>query len=458
MEYKLSQYIVVTDSTMGGKYKIVYSTRTSNVLLLTSKVVDQIFAGDYMNLDKNILSQLISCEMLVDKNEDELATIIGLNEKAIENTRSLYYVIQPTAACQMGCAYCGQAHSKNNLNDKFYPRILQRLEGKLFMNPNYKRIDIGWFGSEPLLGYKHIKQLTPQIMELAEKYNCEYHAKIVTNGMSLKKSVFLTLVKLGVEKFEITLDGTAEYHDARRHTKEGGSTFDIIFKNLKEIFSLPDFESYGAEITIRCNVDSTNHQGVEDLINLLKEHDMHKKIFSFYVAPIHSWGNDAHKLSLEKQAFAEREIEWLSMLMEKGFPVGLLPAQAERIVCMAVKKDAEIIDAFGNVYNCTETPYVPGYEKTDYWMGNIAFPDEAIAPKSDPLVNWNQDVLDNKFPCSTCKILPLCGGACPKQWHENNCPCPSIKHNVEQRLFLYTKHVLDLAEKKKTANAVEVNA
>lgn len=455
MEYKLSRYIVFSEPTMGGKYRVVYSTRTSKVLLLSNKVVHQLIEGDFSRLSKEIMVQLVASEMLVDKHENELETIINLNNQAIEKSRSLYYVIQPTAACQMGCAYCGQAHSKKNLNNAFHPRILQRLEGKLMMNPDYRRMDIGWFGSEPLLGYKHIKELSPKLIDLAKKYNCSYHAKMVTNGMSLKKNVFLTLVKLGVERFEITLDGTAEYHDARRHTKDGKKTFDIIFKNLKEIFSLPDYESYGADIVIRCNVDSTNHQGVEDLIDLLVEHNMHKKIAKFYVAPIHSWGNDAHKLSLEKQAFAQREIEWFLTLMKKGFPVGLMPDQAQRIVCMAVKKDAEIIDAFGNVYNCTEIPYVPGYEKSDYLLGNIRFPDETIAEKHDPLVNWNQDVLDNKFPCSSCRILPICGGSCPKQWHENNSPCPSIKYNIEERMLLYANQIL---QRQKSKQAATVNA
>lgn len=442
MNFKLSKYIVFSEPTLRNKYRVVYSTRSANVLLLSTLVVDKLLSNKYLEINDEILNQLITYEMLIPSEENELRTIIENNEAAVEDNKSLYYVLQPTASCQMGCGYCGQAHSKDRLSEKLYPRILQRIEGKLFMNPDYENLDVAWFGSEPLMAYKHIQNLSPMLMDLAKKYNCKYAATMVTNGLSLKKNVFQNLAKLGLKKFEVTLDGTAEYHDKRRHTKSGEKTFDIIFQNLKDIFSLPNYEDYGVQITIRCNVDSTNHQGVEDLINLLAEHNLQHKIAKFYVAPIHAWGNDAHKISLEKQAFATREIEWYLMLIEKGFPISVVPNQTKPIVCMAVKPDAEIIDAFGNVYNCTETPYVPAYEKSDYLMGNIRFPDETIGEKNDPLVTWNQDLLNKKFPCSDCRILPICGGACPKQWHEEISPCPSIKYNIEQRMLIYTKQVL----------------
>jgi uncharacterized protein len=33
-------------------------------------------------------------------------------------------------------------------------------------------------------------------------------------------------------------------------------------------------------------------------------------------------------------------------------------------------------------------------------------------------------------------MLPVCGGACPKQWHEGRAPCPSAKKNLGERLML----------------------
>ena len=56
--------------------------------------------------------------------------------------------------------------------------------------------------------------------------------------------------------------------------------------------------------------------------------------------------------------------------------------------------------------------------------------------KRDRLGNFNERIRQGEYPCSTCRMLPVCGGACPKSWLEGIEPCPSAKSNVEQRLLL----------------------
>jgi len=33
-------------------------------------------------------------------------------------------------------------------------------------------------------------------------------------------------------------------------------------------------------------------------------------------------------------------------------------------------------------------------------------------------------------------MLPVCGGGCPKAWHENMQACPTPKFNIKERLAL----------------------
>lgn len=435
---KLSSYLVISEPIGNGKYHIVYSTRTTKTLLLTTRIVELLLKGQFEFIDDKIKDKLVECELLISKIENELQTIISKSDAASSKQNSLYYVLQPTANCQLGCDYCGQVHTKKGLDRKLHSKALKRIESKLIKNPSYKSLEIGWFGSEPLMAYAQIQELTPHLKELAKKYQCTYSAKMVTNGLSLKVNVFKILVDLGVNEFEITLDGTAEYHDQRRDTKDGGATFDIIFENIKTILNLPDYKDTGANISIRCNVDSSNHQGVYDLIDMIADHNLHNKISNFYLAPIHSWGNDAHKISLEKEVFAKHEIDWFLYAMNRGFVKGVVPTKTKPIVCMALEKDSELIDASGNIYNCTEVSYVPAYDDSSYIMGNLNFSEETYT-KERPLSNWNDDILNNKFPCSSCRILPICGGACPKQWYEGTSPCPSIKFNIEERLLIHAR-------------------
>jgi uncharacterized protein len=444
--YKLSYYLIVSDPLNQSGQLILFSTRTGQAINVSAKVYDLICSGNYEDLPDAILKTLLDNKILVDKNENELLTIISENKDAIADEETLYEVIQPSAMCQFGCPYCGQEHKRNYLSSDHYKNLITRIENKLKAK-SYKNFYIGWFGGEPLMGLKQMREITILFEELAKKYNIPYASKIVTNGLSLKEGIFEELVTaLKVNSIEITLDGTAEYHDKKRYLKEGGDTFDLIFKNLLKICNKEDFFDYKCNISIRCNVDRSNVNGVSPLIELLAHHKLQEKIAYFYPIGIYSWGgNDAQKASLTKEEFAELEIDWQLQMIQQGFAVGLLPGRVKK-VCLSVSPTSEMYDAYGNIFNCTEVSYTSVYENTDYVLGNLKFPGDGTKV-SRPLSNWNDEILENKFPCSTCKMLPVCGGACPKSWHEDMRACPPNKFNIKEKLALsYIASKLDLSE------------
>jgi len=405
-------------------------------------------SGDFDDIGPADLQRLLEIEAIVPADENELETVINRNLSELEDSDTLSFIIQPTANCQLGCDYCGQLHTKKQIDPSFYSNILARIEEK-FKIQKYKNLRISWFGSEPLMGWRNIQELTPLLRSLAARHQASYGAAIVTNGLSLKPGIFESLVnEFGIDAIEITLDGSAFWHDKRRHTKEGGATFDLIFRNLLEICALDSFAGRRIPISIRCNVDARNQEGVLPLIRQLAAHGLQRRI-SFYPCPIHSWGNDAHTLSLTKEAYADLEIGWIIEMAALGFPVtGLIPG-LKKSVCIAVTKDAEVIDANGNIFNCTEVPYVPVYENSGYVLGNLR--DTPPAGISNPRVfqDWNTKVLTDNNTCSTCRMLPVCGGMCPKSWEENLPACPSNKFNIKDKLvlaYLYTRGMLTTTE------------
>lgn len=434
--FKCSHYLVACPLADIQINKVVlFATRTARTLTVSEALYDKLKREAWDEMHDNDFEKLLRVEAIVPAGEDELQTVLGRNNAAISDKKSLYHVIQPTAMCQLGCGYCGQKHTKDYLSTPVSSRIVERIESK-FARKDYNHVEIAWFGGEPLMGYSQIRELTPQLQQMAARHNCTYGAKLVTNGLSLKEPIFLELVKKhGIKKIEVTLDGTAEYHDARRHTKEGISTFDLIFNNILKICNRPDFKELGCSITLRCNVDERNHAGVVPLIKLLAEHNLQDKLSYFYVAPIHSWGNEAHLRSLEKQEFANREISWLVEQFRHGFKPTLVPT-VNPIVCLSVTPDAEVFDAFGNVFDCSEVPYVETYEGTDYLLGNMknGMP-ASFKPRS--LNNFNDQVAEGEYPCTGCEMLPVCGGGCPKSWREGVAPCPPNKFNIKDKLALY---------------------
>lgn len=434
MNYKLSKYIVVSEPIIQDKYRLIYSTVSTSLIVAKVENYTLLTQGKFDQLDTNLLERLKNVQIVVDVNFDELKSIIEENKKVIANDTTLYQVISPSGNCQLGCDYCGQVHTKDLLSDDFSDRILKRVANNITLK-DYKRLFIGWFGAEPLMGLRNLRALSTSFMQLAEDNGIKYGAQMVTNGLSLKKHIFYDLAQnYKVRNFEITLDGTQKHHDLRRHTKLKKKTFDLIFRNLKEIVNDERFEETGASIVIRCNVDQSNYRSTFDLIDLLEKENILNKV-SFYTAPIHSWGNDAHLKSLSLDDYSEFQIEEFITLMQKDHKFQIIPGKKKHVVCTSLMDNAEVFDAYGDVYNCTEISQVPAYENDDsYKVGKLY--DESYSNKKRPYSDWNDEVLAKDFPCGDCRILPICGGACPKLWKENISPCPAIKYNIEDRLLL----------------------
>src|SRR5262249_18450781 len=145
--------------------------------------------------------------------------------------------------------------------------IQHRLESRYSAGRPYRRLNVGWFGGEPLLALGAIRRLTPQLRDASGRFGAVYTAHVVTNGVGLTPLVARELAEdLDVDLVEVTLDGPPAVHDARRHTKSGHATFERIWTNLNAIASDPvtDFA-----LSLRCNVDRSNADAVPELISLI---------------------------------------------------------------------------------------------------------------------------------------------------------------------------------------------
>ncbi|WP_256874916.1 radical SAM/SPASM domain-containing protein [Nostoc sp. C052] len=434
MSMKLSDYHVVTPSFFDELEqrikRVIFATRTANIRIIDDHTWSLLEAGQFEQFSQDILFDFVDIELIVPAHEDELKTILARNDAAKLDDDVLYLVVQPTAFCQLGCHYCGQEHTSKMMSEDDQQRFLERTRIKL-ATQKFHSLSISWFGAEPLVGLSVIRTLTPQLKSLAESFGCSYDARIVTNGLALTEKVATELIKeFGVTFIEVTLDGVAEFHNARRMQKNGLPTFDTIFANVTALAHRDDLD---VQLNIRCNVDHENYESVSLLLQKLAKEGLQNKL-RFYVAPIHSWGNDAHTRSLTKEEFAEWEINWFGEMINLGFPMGFIP-EIKPIVCMTVTPNAELVDAYGNIFNCTEVSYVPTYgTPNEYAIDHLS--GKQMPGKRDRLGNFNDRVRQGEYPCSTCPMLPVCGGACPKSWLEGIAPCPSAKHNIEQRLLL----------------------
>jgi len=443
--YQLSRYLVTQEfSDLKDKLEkiILFSTRSSVIKVLDKETFSYLVDKKFSFLDKDIFEVLKKDNIVVDENENELQTILEENKSFIKNSKELYLVIQPTAFCPLGCHYCGQLHSPKGMSDETQQQTVQRAIKKL-SEKSYNALRICWFGAEPLSGLNVVRKLSYELQSVAKSFNVNYSAKIVTNGWRLTLPIAEDLVNNHkINHIEITLDGIAEFHDSRRHTKTGQQTFDVIYDNLLNVCRTDDLK---VRISIRCNVDERNKEGISPLIKKLAEDNLQKRI-SLYFAQIHSWGNDAHTLAADKRKFSTWEMEWFIEMESYGFKVNYLHPRKKQ-VCMALNPMSELIDPHGGIFGCTEVSLVPSYEDNGvnlHQLGSVSEVSQDL--KTSNFSNFYEEDEIKKFSCHKCEILPICGGSCPKEWKEGRIPCPPIKFNSKERLLLYYAKSLEKKE------------
>jgi uncharacterized protein len=438
--FKLSRYALVSDSFCepgrDTPLRVLFSTRSSARLVVSDRTWLALQANPAADVDQSLRDALIASKILVPDTENEFAEVLAENKQVQTDDRTLYQVIQPTAACQLGCDYCGQAHSPRTLSEAHLNDILERVEKKL-MTGRFRALSIAWFGGEPLLAQDVMRRASAQFRDLANRLNIEYSARLVTNGVRLDEAAQAELHAVHrIRYVEVTLDGDEAAHDARRHWKrtERGS-FATILRNVSTLVARPPPRP---GVGIRCNVDVRNVEAVVPLIRTLAEAGLHKLLKRFYVASVYSWGNGASRLALPPVEFASREIVWFAEMARLGFPLDLIPHRVHA-TCMVFKPDAELVDAFGTRFNCTEVSYVPSY--TVAGENVYALRTGGGSTRAAELSAFYDRVAEGVYPCRECQMFPVCGGACPKDWLEGEVPCPPAKHNIGQRLIL--EHVLE---------------
>ena len=343
------------------------------------------------------------------------------------------FVLMPTSYCNMGCEYCGQEHVRGGTTPQHRATVTARVTAAL-ADPDTHTVTVRWFGGEPLMAFAAIRSMSREMVTAAERHQTDYSSMIITNGALLDLRKLRTLAhECAVRVVNITLDGTREVHDRHRPLKSGNGSYDRITQLLSTAIDMPEFDD--VTFLIRTNVDVQNDEHVVPFLHEMADLGLaNRPQVSFELHEIHPWGNDVAHLQMTRQKYAEKEIEWFTVMDELGLTHSMLPTVVKTNVCVATSREAEVLDASGGVFSCTEQPLVPGLEHT-----RLASIDELAATARRPagqFDTWAESVAAGEQRCSTCSLLPVCGGACPKSWADGTPACPSLRRNIDQRLLL----------------------
>ncbi len=318
----------------------------------------------------------------------------------------LFYV--PSYACNFDCSYCYQAEyepelgsDQNAVVDAFFAYV-----DKTFAN---RRKYVTLFGGEPLLPSPAAKRMVERLVDETARRGLDL--AVVTNGYNLETYAPL-LARARIREVQVTLDGPAPVHDARRHLKGGGDTFERVAAGIDACLALE------LPVNLRSVLDRENLDFFPELALFAIERGWTRSpFFKTQIGrnyELHSCQIDSNRLHTRLSLYEDlarlirRDPEILQFhkpafsvarfLFENGeLPPPLFDS------CPACKTEWAF-DYTGRIYPCTANVGKPGEQVGTFYP--------EVQLDAAKVQRWEERDVLGIAACRSCSRQLACGGGC----------------------------------------------
>lgn len=175
-----------------------------------------------------------------------------LNEKRDFHTKALCLNIAHD--CNIRCGYCFASTGDYHGGRKLMPFEVARraIDFLLETSGSRKRLEVDFFGGEPLLNSEVIKQTVFYAREKEKSYNKRIGFTMTTNGTLLDDDM-IDFANEHMDNVVISLDGRKEVNDKMRRFTNGTGTHDDVLANAKKFVSKRGEKSYYIRGTFTAN-------------------------------------------------------------------------------------------------------------------------------------------------------------------------------------------------------------
>lgn len=354
------------------------------------KLIGSLNRDKYSVDDANLLLELYKRGLIVDDSIDELEVLKYLENKACYQNNSVRLSVFLTNNCNFKCSYCEQVHINSDISDSVTECIIKWVEK---ICHSIRKIDIIWFGGEPLLQYDVMKKIILDVREICTNNGCSLKNHIATNGYLLTHERLEEMKNLQFGSIQITVDGNKENHNKNRHLINGAGTYDIVIKNIIKAAALGHF------IVLRMNVNASSINLFKETLDLISPEVRYNIYVS--VANIFQEENKISAFQLKKYA------------INNGYRYG--ERNNNYYGCLSCGHNSIVVNTNGKVLFCThEDNEEIGILHTN---GVIRYKNQN---KHHQAVM--KTLLENA-ECRNCVELPLCLGGCNKARQEQNEKC-----------------------------------
>jgi uncharacterized protein len=324
-------------------------------------------------------------------------------------------VVVPTFGCNLRCTYCYQEVFDPEARGLVQPAIIDALFAFVdrFHADGTPRPYLTLFGGEPLVDTPAHHDRLSRYLEGARARGLS--VATVTNGYDLEAFV-PALAAAGAKEVQVTIDGPAAVHDARRPHGTGRGTFERIVRGVDALVAAK------VPVNLRVVADRDNLPALPALARLAEEHgwlDLPEARFKTQVGRnyelfgcasrqrrgalfdrVELWAEWARLADAEPvlRRFHRPRFHGARHLAERGeFPVPSFDA------CPAAKKEWAFAPD-GGLYGCTATVGNPRY-RLGTFHPEVRLDEAAIAP-------WRARSTATIAACAVCAAAPMCGGGC----------------------------------------------
>lgn len=379
-KYKLSEYSLV----VGEKPLIVFNTRTGALVCL-----------DDNKLKDCNTQALAHCGIIVEKNENELQKLAEEYNQRTSIKKNFHAIVAVTMACNFKCFYCYESHPQIFMSDDVCKKLVKLVERKAKEGCN---ISIVWYGGEPLMNFRVIRNLSEVFIGICKEENVQYSAEMISNGYLFTDQIIKEIQGFKIGKVQVTLDGMKEKHNKRRGVIGAGDSFERVFCNLKKLYDK------GIQVKVRINVDKTNIESAYELIDFLAQNSLKKADITLGMLKDFSTSAQDYTRDIlfDMEEFSEEFFRFRCYLKKREFEnaANKMYPKPKCNTCTLDAPNALVIAPDGQCYKC-----ISQIGEQKFSIGKID--DEGIEYKEYQRYSPFQ-----MKQCRECVYLPICKGGC----------------------------------------------
>lgn len=436
---KQSKYNCILQDNTG---MVIYNAATDQLVALTPQLAN-IFNEGKAAPEKikaqhaELYDHLLQKGIFVCDDADETEAYIRKREEYERSSGEYTITINPTLACNMSCWYCYESHKNMPAMSADVKQSVLLLIDKLLADNKLKKLNLSFFGGEPLLYFdKVVVDIINHAKMQCKAFDAKLSIHFTTNAYLLTDNVLKQLEGLDVS-FQITIDGGKQVHDSVRKTKGGEPTYARIVEHIHQTLS------HGFPVGVRFNYTAKSIPSfidvVKDFSHLQQEQ---KQLVNFTFQRV--WQDNEGDADQVGQ-----QVEHIERAFEQA---GLFVNNAKSYIvpyCYADGVNTAVVNYNGDLFKCTARDFAPKSKE-----GTLA---------ADGTLRWNErlrkrmSIRHGSDTCLQCRIYPICHGGCSQMKLEapdgiSSCPKGYDDDKIQEIMEGRALYLLTSCKRQKSSN------